>query len=52
MRTASHDVGHEVSLTIVTPVVQDLTLDRTHLATIGYPAPRTVSKLEDQVFLF
>jgi cytochrome-b5 reductase len=23
-----------------------------HLDTLGYPAPRTVSKLADQVFLF
>jgi cytochrome-b5 reductase len=25
---------------------------KAHLATMGYPAPRTVSKLEDQIFLF
>lgn len=28
------------------------TFARTHLAAIGYPAPRTVSKLEDTVFCF
>lgn len=30
----------------------ELTWGRAHLAEIGYPAPRALSKLEDQVFLF
>jgi cytochrome-b5 reductase len=29
-----------------------MTAMKGHLAGIGYPAPRPVSKLEDQVFLF
>jgi cytochrome-b5 reductase len=29
-----------------------MTAMKNHLKEIGYPAPRAVSKLEDQVFLF
>lgn len=29
-----------------------MTAMKAHLAELGYPAPRAVSKLEDQVFLF
>ncbi|OCF35960.1 NADH-cytochrome b5 reductase 1 [Kwoniella heveanensis CBS 569] len=45
----NHGEGHKVLMCGPPPMI---TAMKGHLAAIGYPAPRTVSKLEDQVFLF
>ncbi|ORX40877.1 putative NADH-cytochrome b5 reductase [Kockovaella imperatae] len=44
-----HGVGHKVLMCGPPPMMNAM---KAHLKEIGYPAPRTVSKLEDQVFLF
>ncbi|WVQ79480.1 NADH-cytochrome b5 reductase 1 [Cryptococcus sp. DSM 104549] len=44
-----HGEGHKVLMCGPPPM---MTAMKGHLKDIGYPAPRTVSKLEDQVFLF
>ncbi|KAK8850722.1 NADH-cytochrome b5 reductase 1 [Kwoniella newhampshirensis] len=45
----THGEGHKVLMCGPPPMCSAM---KAHLAQIGYPAPRTVSKLEDQVFLF
>ena len=54
MRSASDDDSDEVSFLFRLSAMFSTPADgrRGHLKDIGYPAPRTVSKLEDQVFLF
>ncbi|OXG11764.1 NADH-cytochrome b5 reductase 1 [Cryptococcus neoformans Tu401-1] len=47
--SANHGEGHKVLMCGPPPMI---TAMKGHLAQIGYPAPRSVSKLEDQVFLF
>lgn len=47
-RTAAYDERDEVS-TSLSSFNTMLMSDRKHLAELNYPAPRTVSKLEDQV---
>ena len=54
-RPSAHDHGHEVSADrawawLCHPCADTLcVISRKHLAELNYPAPRTVSKLEDQV---
>ncbi|KGB78915.2 NADH-cytochrome b5 reductase 1 [Cryptococcus deuterogattii R265] len=45
----NHGEGHKVLMCGPPPMINAM---KGHLAQIGYPAPRSVSKLEDQVFLF
>ncbi|WVQ72712.1 NADH-cytochrome b5 reductase 1 [Cryptococcus sp. DSM 104548] len=47
--SATHGEGHKVLMCGPPPMI---TAMKGHLAQIGYPAPRAMSKLEDQVFLF
>jgi len=55
VRPSAHDDRHEVSDSLGGVCLEArggvLTV-RGHLKELGYPAPRSVSKLEDQVFLF
>ncbi|GFZ51306.1 Microsomal cytochrome b reductase [Saitozyma sp. JCM 24511] len=44
-----HGEGHKVLMCGPPPMINAM---KAHLAKIGYPAPRSLSKLEDQVFLF
>lgn len=44
-----HGIGHKVLMCGPPPMMGAM---KGHLKELGYPAPRTVSKLEDQVFLF
>jgi hypothetical protein len=51
--STSHDDRHEVSLRMrFIFLCYSADWFRVHLAQIGYPAPRALSKLEDQVFCF
>ncbi|WVW80656.1 NADH-cytochrome b5 reductase 1 [Kwoniella bestiolae CBS 10118] len=45
----NHGEGHKVLMCGPPPMMNAM---KGHLKELGYPAPRTVSKLEDQVFLF
>lgn len=47
--SAVHGEGHKVLMCGPPPMIGAM---KGHLAQIGYPAPRSVSKLEDQVFMF
>ncbi|KAI9637192.1 putative NADH-cytochrome b5 reductase 1 [Dioszegia hungarica] len=47
--SAEHGKGGKVLLCGPPPMLNAM---KTHLAGIGYPAPRALSKLEDQVFMF
>ena len=55
VRPAAHDDRHEVSDGLGGVYFEEpggVLIVRGHLKELGYPAPRSVSKLEDQVFLF